>query len=97
MLRDEPLRLQVRVELLHHRQRRLEQVVGDVAHRHVVRESNLVADGLEPAAAGDGQHLGRQRPAEAESGSARREPELQLVLKQTIKITISIFLISDHT
>ncbi len=56
-------------------------MLGDVAHRHVVRQSDFVTDGFEPAAAGDGQHLRGQRSAEAESGTTGGKPELQFVLK----------------
>ena len=53
---EESLRLEMRVELLDDGELRAEDVIGDVSHRHVVRQPDLVPHSFEPAAAGNGQH-----------------------------------------
>lgn len=73
----------MRVELVDHGQRFPQEVLDNVTHGDVVRQAYLLADADELAAPRDWQHLEGQRPAEAEAGAPRGEPEgdlLRLVL-----------------
>ena len=77
---EEPLWLEVRVELLDDGKRRAQDVIGDVSHRHVVRQPYLLPYALESAAPGDGQHPDGEGAAKAESRAPRRKPEFDLAL-----------------
>ena len=79
---EESLRLEMRVELLDDGELRAEDVIGDVSHRHVVGQPDLVPHAFELAAASDGQHSDGEGAAEAESRAPRREPELDLALQK---------------
>ena len=71
----------MRVELLDDGERGAEDVLGEVAHGHVVREADLVADLFEFPARGEGTHAQGEGAAEAETGAAGGEPEGEFVLK----------------
>ena len=53
---EESLRLEVRVELLDDRERRAKDVLGNVSHRNIVGQPDLVANALKLSAASIGQH-----------------------------------------
>merc|ERR1740128_82473 len=68
------------VESGHLLERNLEQHLGEVAHGHIVRQTDIVGQLLEGTVYDPGTHELDQRPAEAEAGSARCEPESHLAL-----------------
>lgn len=50
ILVEELHRLQMRVKLIHHCQVLFQEVLDNIPHRHVVRQSDFVADGYKFAA-----------------------------------------------
>ena len=79
-LGNDSQRLQMGVESGHLLERDLEQHLGEVAHGHIVRQTDIVGQLLEGTVHDPGAHELDQRTAEAEAGSACCEPKSHLAL-----------------
>ena len=85
------------MELLDDRERRAKDVLGNVSHRDIVRQSDLVANALKLSAASKRQHSKCKGAAETESRAASGEPEPDFVLETRGPWAINFVSFTDKT